>query len=136
ALLERRPQGGVLSRRHAAAEHERLGAAADAGVQRAHHDVVPARLGQRDRPDLAVAGRTQPERMSVLQRPPRAKPPIAFSSWTSRQFTEPAPLLQQDAKCALGVVEAGLYGALGHSERPSPSIRRAAVPGFLPCTVR
>ena len=130
ALLERRPHRGVLARRHAAAEHQRLGAAADAGAQRAHDHVVPPRLGQRDRPDLPAAGRAQPERMRVLHGPHRTKPPIAFSSWTSRQFTEPAPLLQQDAKCAHGVVEAGLYGALGHSERPSPSIRRTGDLGF------
>ena len=35
ALLERRAHRGVLARRHAAPEHQRLGAAADAGAQRA-----------------------------------------------------------------------------------------------------
>ena len=64
-LLKRRPHGGVLARRHAAAEHQRLGAAADAGPQGAHHHLVAARLGQRDRPDLADAGRAQPERVRV-----------------------------------------------------------------------
>ena len=69
-LLERRPHRGVLARRHAAPEDQRLGAAADAGPQGAHHHVVPARLGQRDRPDLAAAGLAQPERVrTVKQRP-------------------------------------------------------------------
>ena len=64
-LLKRRPHRGVLGRRHAAPEHQRLGAAADAGPQRAHHHVVAPRLGQRDRPDLPAAGRAQPERVRV-----------------------------------------------------------------------
>jgi hypothetical protein len=43
-LLEWRAHRGVLIRRHAAAEHERLGAAADAGPQRADHDIAAPRL--------------------------------------------------------------------------------------------
>ena len=68
SLLERRPHRGVLARRHAAAEHQRLGATADAGPQGAHHHVVPPRLGKRDRPDLAAARRTQPERLCAARR--------------------------------------------------------------------
>ncbi len=83
-LLERRPHRGVLVRRHAAPEHQRLGAAADAGPQGAHHHVVPPRLGQRDRPDLPAAGRAQPERVRVVLHGPHvARPrsgPTAISS--------------------------------------------------------
>ena len=65
ALLERRAHRRVLARRHAAAEHQRLRPAADAGPQRADHHVAGSRLGQRDRPDLPVPGRPEPERMCV-----------------------------------------------------------------------
>ena len=64
-LLERSPHRGVLVRRHAAPEHQRLGAAADPRPQGAHHHVVPSRLGQRDRPDLAEARRAEPERLRI-----------------------------------------------------------------------
>ena len=74
-LLKRRPHRGVLGRRHPAAEHQRLGAAADAGPQGAHQHVVPPRLGQRDRPDLAAAGRAQPERVRVVLRGPHLARP-------------------------------------------------------------
>ena len=67
ALLERRPHRGVLARRDSAAEHQRLGAAADAGDERAHEHVVRAGVGQRDRPDLAVAGRGQPEGLRLVE---------------------------------------------------------------------
>ena len=67
ALLERRAHRGVLARRHAAPEHQRLGAAADAGPQRADHHVAAPRLGQRDRPDLPAPGRAQPERVRVVE---------------------------------------------------------------------
>ena len=66
-LLERRAHRGVLARRHAAAEHQRLGAAADAGPQRADHHVVRPGLGQRDRPDLPAPGRAQPERVRTVR---------------------------------------------------------------------
>ncbi len=66
ALLERSPHRGVLTWRHTAAEHERLGAAADAGPQRAHHHVVSSGRGQRDRSDLPDAGRAQPERACLV----------------------------------------------------------------------
>ena len=65
ALLERRAHRRVLARRHAAPEHERLGAAADAGPQRADHHVVASRFGERDRPDLPAARGAQPERVRV-----------------------------------------------------------------------
>jgi len=39
-LLERRAYRGVLAGRHAAREQQRLGAAADAGPQRADHDIA------------------------------------------------------------------------------------------------
>ena len=65
ALLEGRPHRGVLARRHTAPEHQRLGAAADAGPQGADHHVVPLRLGQRDRPDLPRARRAEPERVRI-----------------------------------------------------------------------
>ena len=67
AFLERRAHRGVLARRHAAPEHQRLGAAADAGPQRADHDIAPPRLGQRDRPDLTAPGRAEPERVRVVE---------------------------------------------------------------------
>ena len=66
ALLERRAHRGVLARGHAAAEHQRLGAAADAGAQRADHHVAAPRLRQRRRPDLAAPWGAQPERASVV----------------------------------------------------------------------
>ena len=65
AFLERRAHFRVLSRRHAASEHQRLGAAADAGPERADHHVAGPGLGQRDRTDLPAPGRTQPERSRV-----------------------------------------------------------------------
>ena len=71
-LLEGRPHRGVLARRHTAPEHQRLGAAADAGPQGAHHHVAPPRLGQCDRPDLPAAGRAQPERVHVVLHGPLA----------------------------------------------------------------
>ena len=74
-LLERRPHRGVLARRHAAAEHQRLGAAADARPQGAHHHLIPPRLGQRDRSDLPAARRAEPERLCIdLHRPQLARP--------------------------------------------------------------
>ena len=42
-LLEGRPHRGVLVRRHAAPEHQRLGAAAHGRPQGAHHHVAPPR---------------------------------------------------------------------------------------------
>ena len=66
-FLERRAHRGVLARRHAAPEHQRLGAAADAGPQRPDHHVAAPRLGQRDGPDLPVPGRAQPERVRVVE---------------------------------------------------------------------
>ena len=63
ALLERRPHRRVLVGRHAAPEHQRLGAAADARAHGAHHHVAAPRRGQRDRPDLPAAGRAHPERV-------------------------------------------------------------------------
>ena len=62
-LLERRPHRRVLVGRHAAPEHQRLGAAADTRAHGAHHHVAAPRRGQRDRPDLPAAGRAQPERV-------------------------------------------------------------------------
>ena len=66
-FLERRAHRGVLARRHAAPEHQRLGPAADAGPQRADHHVAAPRLGQRDRPDLPAPGRAQPERVRIVE---------------------------------------------------------------------
>ena len=63
ALLERCAHPRVLVRRHAAPEHQRLGAAADARPHGAHDHVVAPRLGQRHRPDLPAARRAQPERV-------------------------------------------------------------------------
>ncbi len=68
ALLEGGPHRGVLARGHAAAKHQRLGATTDSGPQGSHHHVVPPRLGKRDRPDLAPAGRPQPERLCAARR--------------------------------------------------------------------
>ena len=67
ALLERRPHRRVLARRHAAPEHQRLGAAADARAQRPDQDVAAPRLGQRDRPDLSAPRRAEPERVRVVE---------------------------------------------------------------------
>ena len=98
ALLERCPHRGILARRHTAPEHQRLGAAADAGPHGAHHDVIPSRLGQRNPPDLAAARLAQPERLRVMLRGPHlvvppaaARSATAISSWTSRQLTAPGP---------------------------------------------
>ena len=65
AVLERRAHRRVLARRHAAAEHQRLGAAADAGPQRADEHVVALRLGHGDGPDLPAPGRAQPEGVRI-----------------------------------------------------------------------
>jgi hypothetical protein len=62
ALLERSTHGDVLALRHAAAEDEGLGAAADPGVQRADDDVGGAGFGKVDGSDLTLAGGTEPER--------------------------------------------------------------------------
>ena len=59
-LLERRSHRGVLARRHTAPEHQRLGAPAHAGPQRADQHVAPPWLGQPDRPDLPTPRRAQP----------------------------------------------------------------------------
>ena len=67
ALLKRRAHRGVLARRHAAAEHQRLGAATHAGAQRPDDDIAVPWHGQRDRPDLSAPGRAQPERMGVIE---------------------------------------------------------------------
>ena len=53
-LLERCPHRRVLARWHAAPEHQRLGAPADARPQRAHEHVIRLRLGQREPEDLPV----------------------------------------------------------------------------------
>ena len=120
ALLKRCPHRGVLGRRHTAAEHQRLGAAADAGPQGAHQHVVRPRLGQRDRPDLPAAGRAQPERVRVgLSGPHLATP---------RQFTKPRSSPPQDAKSthdepattsASGTVGPGNRTHLNTREKPS-----------------
>ena len=60
-----RASAGTRSR-HAAAEHERLGAAADAAVQRADDDIVGGRRRQRLGANLAAARRRDPERACVV----------------------------------------------------------------------
>ena len=62
-FVERRPHSRVLVRRHAAAEHERLGAAADTRPHGAHDDVGRARFGAIERTALSTIQRPQPERM-------------------------------------------------------------------------
>ena len=62
ALLERRPHPGVLVRGHLAAEHQRLGPAADAGPEGAHEDLAVARNGNGRSPQLPDAGSPDPER--------------------------------------------------------------------------
>src|SRR3954464_12992989 len=64
-VLKRRPHRRVLVRRHAAPEHQRFGTATDARAQRSYQHVFLAELGQRGRPDLAVSGRAQPERVGL-----------------------------------------------------------------------
>jgi hypothetical protein len=61
ADLERRPHPGVLTRRHATAEHERLGSAADRGVAGPDDDVAGPGGGEIDGADLALAGSAEPE---------------------------------------------------------------------------
>ena len=114
ALLERRPHRGVLARRHTAPEHQRLGAAADAGAHGAHDDVVPPRLGQRDRPDLPAAGLAQPERVRVVlhgphlvEPPQRRGAPTRFPPGPLGSSRHQAPPLQHDAKRKHGVLAAG-----------------------------
>jgi hypothetical protein len=87
ALLERRPHHGVLAGRHAAAEHERLGAAADAGAQRPHHDVAHARLRQRRRADLADTRCAHPERPRVVERRRHRAGPRG-ATWTGRSSAD------------------------------------------------
>jgi hypothetical protein len=53
----------ALVRRHAAAEHERLGAAADPRPYGAHDNVGRARFGELDPADLSTTRRSQPERL-------------------------------------------------------------------------
>src|SRR5262245_26618155 len=65
AALKRRAHAIALARGHAAAKHERLGAAADPAVQRAHDDVVRLRIGERLGTNLSPPGRRNPERASL-----------------------------------------------------------------------
>ncbi len=62
ALLEGRAHRGVLALGHPATEHQRLGSAADAAVQRAHEHLVGAGLRQSHRADLATPRPCHPER--------------------------------------------------------------------------
>ena len=70
AVLDRPGEVAFLERRawrHPAAERQRLGAAADAGAQRADHDVAAPGLGQRDAPDLPSPGLAEPIRVCVIE---------------------------------------------------------------------
>ena len=70
ALLEGRAHGGVLALGHPAAEHQRLGAAADAGAQRADEHLV------RTRAPAAGAGRISPRPGSATQNADAVTKPI------------------------------------------------------------
>ena len=61
AFLKRRPHAVVLAHRHAAVKHERFSPAAHAAEQRAHHDLIRRRRGQRLAADLAAPRRRNPE---------------------------------------------------------------------------
>src|SRR5690606_15957275 len=64
-FLERCAHARVLARRHAAAQHERLRAAADTAEQRAHEHLVRPRCAQALAANLSAAGLRYPKSLRV-----------------------------------------------------------------------